>query len=286
MGAQIKAPPAKAERRARGSVTAVLGAKGGCGTTMVAVHTAALLSMRLPTCLLDFDFSSSDATASLSLKLPRSMKDLMGDIDRLDHNMFRGFANDVDENLSLLGQPEDPAEREVLGGEAALAIMRAGSEAFARVVIDGGAHLDESWLVAASSADQVFMVCTQDVLAVRNAHRRLRLLDRLGVDRARIGLVVNRWHKKALIGVQDMEENLGIPIVTQIANDERNCQKARMQGKLLHDVVRRSPANAGLRHLAEYVDHRTAFLVADQRLLSRVESTEVFFNSGGGKKLA
>jgi Flp pilus assembly CpaE family ATPase len=89
-------------------------------------------------------------------------------------------------------------------------------------------------------ADRVILVATPDVLSIKNTFRRLQLLDKLGVDKSRVALVLNRVEKKApLLTLQDIEQNLGRKISAQISED-RVAQRAVNEGKLVREVDKRS----------------------------------------------
>ena len=81
-----------------------------------------------------------------------------------------------------------------------------------------------------------------DVPSVKNAWRRLHLLDRQGVDLSRVRLVVNRWDRNPPLNESDIESNLGIPVAATIANDPKRCQHAVNVGSLLRDVDKRCAA--------------------------------------------
>jgi Flp pilus assembly CpaE family ATPase len=78
---------------------------------------------------------------------------------------------------------------------------------------------------------------------VRNAHRRLQLFDRLGVDAERIHLVVNKYEKrKAHLSLADIRRNLGTAVAATVAFDPRTVEQAVNDGRLVREVNKRSPA--------------------------------------------
>jgi Flp pilus assembly CpaE family ATPase len=88
-------------------------------------------------------------------------------------------------------------------------------------------------------ADQIVLVTTPDVTSVRDAFRRMRTFSVLGIDKERVRLVVNRWHKAAYVGKKDIAQNLGIPVAATIADDPRHVEQAVNEGKIIREVNRR-----------------------------------------------
>lgn len=102
-------------------------------------------------------------------------------------------------------------------------------------------------------ADLILLVCSPDVPSVKNAWRRLHLLDRQGVDLSRVRLIVNRWAKNPPLSQQDIESNLGIPVAATVANEPSRCQHAVNVGALLRDVDKRCAASADISNLVSLI---------------------------------
>ena len=121
-------------------------------------------------------------------------------------------------------------------------ILSTAAEAYQFVIADCGGRIDLSTLTTTSVADRVILVTTPDVVSVRNAWRRLQLMDRLGIERSSIRLVVNKWGRSNELRIDDIEKNLQTRVAAIIARDDEGCSQAVNQGRLLRDVAPRSPA--------------------------------------------
>lgn len=226
----------------QGMVVAVVGAKGGAGSTLLTVNLAAELSPLNRVCVIDMDFSMGDVAAYLDLTPRSSIQEVLANLGRLDERMLAGVVAVHRSKIQVLAQPQDLVEMDELRGADILRMLTVVADAYQYVLVDCGVRVDEATLTTTTIADLVLLVTRPDVPAVRNAWRRLKLMDTLGIDRSAIRLIVNGWDSKAALSREDIERNLGIEIATTIALDVDVCRKAVNTGDLLMDVDRKSPA--------------------------------------------
>lgn len=225
----------------QGEVIAMVGSKGGCGVTFLGIHLAAEISSIERVCVLDLDFSMGDVAAFLDLQPNNSIQDLLRNLDRLDERMLAGSVAVHPSKVHVVAQPTELMDSQEVKSEDVLRVLSVAADAYSYVLVDCGGRIDEATLTASSVADLVCMVVTPDVPSVKNAWRRLQLMDRLGIERDAIRLIVNKWEKTSELSRQDIETNLGIPVATTIDYDPTNCHKAVNAGRLLRDIDKRSP---------------------------------------------
>jgi pilus assembly protein CpaE len=223
-----------------GQVITVWGAKGGVGSTFLSVNLAAEVSPVQRICVLDMDFSMGDVAAMLDLEPASSMADVFKNLNRLDERMLNGQMAIHTSRVHVLAQPKALEHREEPSSDAVMKLLTTVAKSYQYVVLDCGSRVDDAALTAATVADRLLLVTTPDVLSVKNAWRRLQLLDQLGIERSRVSLILNRVDRKnPLLSVPDIEQNLGCRVEAQISED-RVAMKAVNDGKLVRDVDRRS----------------------------------------------
>jgi pilus assembly protein CpaE len=93
MGRLERAPRHAATGEARlGRVYTFLGAKGGVGTTTLAVNFAAVLAQRkLSTVLIDLDWAGNDAAMQLGASPQYTLAEVAENLERMDKALFEGF---------------------------------------------------------------------------------------------------------------------------------------------------------------------------------------------------
>src|SRR5262245_1881401 len=101
---RVSASPAAA----KGELIAVLGAKGGVGTTTVAVNTATTLASiaKRRTLLIDLHPGGGDAAVFLGIEPGFTLLDALGNTHRLDEAFLKGLVSTTPSGLDLLAAPD------------------------------------------------------------------------------------------------------------------------------------------------------------------------------------
>ena len=237
----------KAPRKA-GRVLAVYSAKGGCGTSFIAANLAACLET--PAVLLDLDLRSGDQDVFFGVKPKFSIHDLVVHQARLDDELLSSFLTPLSTNLKLLAAPREVEMAQDLRAEHLLEFLRLLRERYDHIVLDLPHNLDATSVAALDQADEIVLVFTLDLLAVRSAQRSLMIFNRLGYPRQKIKLVANRWAKKGELEIAKVEQFLGGHIDCCISNDYPNAIDSINQGKPVVQLAPTSPLATEIRKLA------------------------------------
>lgn len=225
-----------------GVVVSLWGSKGGVGTTFLAVNLAAELSPVQRVVVVDLDFSMGDAASLLDMQPSSTLLDLLRNVHRLDERMLAGHVAVHPSKVHVLAQPTDLEQREEVRGDMVMKVLTACARTYQYVFIDLGSQLEEASLTAATVSDRIILVATPDVPAIKNTWRRLQLLEKLGIEKSRVHLVLNRVVRKAMpISLAEIERNLNRRVDAVVSEDPM-ILRAVNEGKLLRDVDRRSPA--------------------------------------------
>ncbi len=86
-------------------------------------------------------------------------------------------------------------------------------------MLDAQHTFDAITLAALDQADEIVLVLTLDIPAIRSTQRALAIFDRLGYPRKKIRIVVNRWSKQIDLELRQVEKFLGEPIVGFVSSD-------------------------------------------------------------------
>jgi pilus assembly protein CpaE len=223
----------------KGRVVAVTGAKGGVGTTTIAVHLAAELAGIHRVLLIDLDFGIGDVAPMMDLTSRDSIVDLIARSDRMDERVLTSAVVVHRTKVNVLTTPDDMDSVGHIKADEIFSVINTAARAYQWVILDCGTYYDEAVSLGLNVADLIVLVTTPDVTSVRDAFRRLRSLAVLGIEKERVRLVVNRWHKAAYVGKKDIAQNLGIPVAATIADDPRHVEQAVNEGKIIREVNRR-----------------------------------------------
>ncbi|MER7570697.1 P-loop NTPase [Streptomyces sp. NPDC126514] len=179
-----------------GTVVTVSGAKGGVGTTVVAVQLAlAAQASGRPTAVLDMDLQTGDIASYLDVQFRRSVVDLAG-ISDISPRVLADAVFRHDSGLALLLAPGEGERGEEVTDRAARQIVSALRARYEVVIVDCGAQLSGAGAAIVEMADTSLLVTTPDVIAVRGAKRAVRMWDRLQVRKAEETMVVVNRHTR------------------------------------------------------------------------------------------
>ena len=239
-------PGAMAMQTGAPSVIAVLGSRGGVGTTTLAVNLAATLAAdpENVAALIDLDLTLGDADISLEVSGFEniSIADLAANIERLDMNFLRrAMAKHEPTGLSILRHPLEIAQVGVIHEQHVERIINLLKLSYTHLVLDLSKALLPTDLMALRMADQILLVAQLELASLRNV---VRLIHCLGgeenlADKVRV--VINRQGADTIeegIGLKKAEEVIGKPIFWQIPNDPKPVIAARVAG---HPLVKHAP---------------------------------------------
>ena len=178
-----------------GKVYVVFGPRGGAGKSTIAVNLAVTLAQTRPdqASLLDLSLTFPHCALMLNLVPKASLAgvtaDTLSKIDKegLDHYMVRHAST-----LRLIVGSMRAEEGEIVSSDqvrAAIEILRRFN---ANVVIDTASNFSEATIAALESADKVVMVCTPELMTLRDVRECQRIFsDVIKVPADRLVYVVN-----------------------------------------------------------------------------------------------
>jgi pilus assembly protein CpaE len=217
----------------RGSAIAVYSAKGGVGSTTVAVNLAFALAKEHPdgrVALVDFTTGGGDVRVMLDLRSPYDTGDLAGKSEGIDAEFLHSLLTPVSGGVWVLPASEDPAGNEALDGGAVTKIVDHLRANFAYTVMDCEHTLGERALAALDAADRIGLVTQLDVPSLRSTQRTLSLCGRLGYADDRLHVLVNRFHSGDLVSLSDAAGVLGRDVSFTLPNDYRTASAALIKG--------------------------------------------------------
>jgi pilus assembly protein CpaE len=180
-------------RRNRGRVILFAHAKGGVGTTCLAVNTAVLLAAQssMPVGLLDLDVEFGDSAVYLNLHPSRTLADLKAPPGALvDETLFEGFVTEAGSVRLVVGSDFPERADLVTLPAIQLAIDRLSSTC-QYVLVDAPASFSERTLTALDTCDLICLVTSGSLPSLKATRRCLVLFDTLGVSSDRVRLILN-----------------------------------------------------------------------------------------------
>lgn len=201
----------------KGRVIAVFSSKGGCGTSFIAANLAVATNAR--TALVDLNLQAGDLPLFLGIDPRYSFADMAENRARLDDALIKSFVSPYSSNLSLIAAPKEADSADEVEPEHVFEVLQRLRESYEYVVLDPQHTFDSITLAALDQADEIVLVLTLDIPAIRSTQRALEIFDRLGYPRKKIRIVVNRWSKQIDLDLRQVEKFLGEPVIGFIPSD-------------------------------------------------------------------
>jgi pilus assembly protein CpaE len=228
-----RAPVAAAPRRREPArVILFYGAKGGVGTTTIAINTAIALhkEMGKRVLLIDANLQFGDHRVFMDLGLDKpSVVDLATapsvDVDLIKHMLVKH-----ESGVDLLLAPPSPETAELVTSDHLPEFVGILANEFDYIVIDVDKRLDEVNLRIMDVVQTIFVVMTADLPCLKNVRLVLETIGHLGYTDEKVKLILNRSNAFTGINVKNAESALKRRIDYQIINEYRSAIGALNSG--------------------------------------------------------
>lgn len=195
-----------------GKLVAVVGARGGVGTTTVAVHLGCWLAdgARGRTALVDLDLQNGTVALALNLRPEPALREAVEAPDRVDDVFMERAMVAASDRLSVLAA-EEPVEDVIdIAPAAALSVLNRLQARHNYVVVDAGRAQGGAARAALEAASIVVLVGDASVAGLRDLVRlRAAIARRAGGGR--LVTVLNRRGAPGELPAADLMRTLGEP---------------------------------------------------------------------------
>ena len=238
-----------------GRVLAFYGAKGGVGTTTIAINAAIALHRELgrKVSLIDGNLQFGDHRVFLDLGLDRkSIVDVVT-APSMDQDLIKQVLVKHDSGIDLLLAPPTPETAELVTTDNLPVILDHLRDLYDYTLVDIDKRLDDINLGILELAETIFVVMTADLSCLKNVRLVLETIGHLGFA-DRVQLVLNRSNAFTGISVKNAEGALRKQIEHQIVNEYRGAISALNSGAPFMFTKSDSALGVSLLHFARAVD--------------------------------
>lgn len=236
-----------------GVVATVYSSVGGMGATTVAVNLAASLAAdNTKVILVDLNLFSGDVSSFLDLDAKYTLSSITSNISKLDKSFLDSVVIKHPSGIHVLAEPQNVEEYFDITSEQIKGVIRFLKMMFPYVIIDCGGQLDERTQTIFENSDQIYFVFVPSLPSIKNAKRYLDVIKKKGF----LGytkLIINRYHAKEDISVEDIEKVLEEKVFMTIPNDYPSVISSINKGDPLVRLFPRSPVSRAIMRLAEDV---------------------------------
>jgi len=218
--------------RTAATTLAFFGAKGGAGTTTMAVNCGVEVARLTKRSAIIIDLKPGLGEVGLFLGVrPRfSILDAIDNLHRLDREFLKELVTKHKSGLDILAGSDQFDRPGVQDSGAVEELLRVLTRLYDYILVDAGSQVNSCSIGALYGADQMFLVANPDVPSIRNAQRLLDRIRQLGAVNERVRVLLNRAQEPYPIPPKQIEGALGHPIHCTFPSDYKTVSTALNSG--------------------------------------------------------
>jgi pilus assembly protein CpaE len=240
-------------------VTAFLGARGGVGTTSIAVATAWYFvhEFHQRAALIDLDLHFGTLALGLDLEPGRGLREALEHPERIDSLLISSAMSSAGDRMKVLAGEEPLDETMHLHPEGFGALFELLASDFDQLVIDLPRALDDGSRHVISNADTFVLTTDLSLAGLRDALRIMDLAKRIGSKAAPVVVAsqVGAPHRGE-ISQREFERGLGQSLDHIVSYDPKAAVTMARHGKAMPAVARASKAAEEILALARRLSGR------------------------------
>lgn len=242
-------------------ILAMVGAKGGVGTTTIACELAvALEEAGTHTLVCDLNLRLGDVPLYFDMQPTNSISDIAKREGAVDASFVDAVVVEHASNVSILAAPSRFEDLGTLNFSHLDKILDYFQTPFDCIVLDLPWGFDEFSLRSISRADKILLVTTTDVPSLTHARTRMELLARFGTSSENVHVVVNRIsQKRGSLDKDQISAFLECDIEVTIVDDTETAEQCTNEGRLLRETSGGEKLAEGLYSLRDHVSEWCGF---------------------------
>ena len=249
-----KKAQAKQQCDKHGQIIAVIGSKGGTGTTTIAVNVATSLASQSydqSVALVDLNRMFGEIPLFLGFEPTYNWGDIVRNISRLDPTYLMSIMYKHPSGVFLLPSPSQLVEDSLASPEIIAQVLKMMEGLFDFIIIDCGHSFDGVFLKVIEMSQTVLLVTILSLPCLANTRKLLTSFNTLGYPpQESVRVVVNRYLKNLDISLTEAEKVINGKVHVTLPNDYKTAMSSINQGKPLLEFAGKSPLTRSIHLLA------------------------------------
>lgn len=221
----------------RGSVLTFFGAKGGVGTSTLAVHVAIYLVQCHHKRVLLIDNRPQLGHVCVYLGIDGSrynFHELVRNLSRLDSELLRGYIATHSSGLEVLSSPDTCGGRKATDPEQMAQTLDFLRGEYDYVIVDCPTSLDDTNLAVIEASNQVYLIATPEIGAVRDLSRHVDMLSQNEHNSERVKVIINRFSSQHAVSLEQIEKAIRLPVFIKLPNSYAEVVRSGILGEPIH----------------------------------------------------
>jgi pilus assembly protein CpaE len=205
-----------------GKILSFFGAKGGVGTTSLAVHLAVFLARDFKQKVLLIDNHTQLGHVALYLGIDgahHTFHELVLSVSRLDSELLKGYVATHSSNLDILSSPDVYGGERNTDSEAVEQTVEFLSSQYDFVLLDCEATFEDTNLAVIGQSHWIYLIATPEIGAIRDLSRYVDGLIQNEQATDKLQVLINRYSARGAISTEQIEKAIRLPIAFKMSND-------------------------------------------------------------------
>lgn len=237
-------------------IISVFSNKGGIGKTSLATNLALELSKitKENIALIDLNFQMGDITTFLDLKPSFNISYMLENLDKINETFLLSTLERYKKtSLYVLADPPYFKQADNIQPRQITKLFNTLKETFSYIIVDAEASFEGKNIAALDNSDLVLLVSVANLPALRNTQRCLELFERLGYDKEKVKIIINRYMENDEIKEADIEKVLSKKIYWKIPNNYFAIMTAINKGIPVSEINDSTNIARSYKDLAQYI---------------------------------
>ncbi len=216
-----------------GKILVFLGCRGGAGATTLAVHLGSYLARLYGKKALIVDQHRHLGHVALYLGQDTPSYDfyeLVRNVARLDQTLLAGFVAHHGSGVDVLASPAMLNGSIPVQLDAAERSIRFLANVYEYVIVDCPLGLGDVNLATIDCCDELYLVATPDVPALRDLSKYVDRLSQCNVPPSKLRVVVNRYSSDCAVTLEQIEKAIRQPVSITVPNNPTEVMRAMNTG--------------------------------------------------------
>lgn len=212
-------------------VITIFGAKGGAGKTTLSVNIAAGIARetKRKVVLADLNLQFGDVASYMNIQPRRTIAEFVQERNQWDSQLLNSYLIPHNSGVKVLAAPLRPEDAELVTPEQVEKIISILRQSFDYIIIDSPPYISDTLLTALDTSNQILLVMSMDLPAVKNVKLSLNLLDNLHHS-GKTKLIINRGAKQFGVDIRDVEKTIDFLAAEEVPSDGNTVVNAANKG--------------------------------------------------------
>jgi pilus assembly protein CpaE len=204
--------------------------------------------------LIDMNFQMGDITTFLDLKPSFNISYMLENIDKINETFLLSTLEKYkNTSLYILADPPYFKQADNIQPKQISKLFNILKDTFSYIVVDAESSFDGKNIAALDQSDMIMLVTAANLPSLRNTQRCLELFEKLGYDKEKTQIVINRYMENDEIKETDIERVLSRKIYWKVPNNYFALMSAINKGVPVSSLNANSNLAQNYRDLAQYI---------------------------------